>query len=165
MQSIRIYEIPDCKMVSSGVGMFGDGSLEKFDKWLSMQPRGIYPKDFLYWDSSSDEKQGFNWLYVYEEGMSVPDEFPIVNFHGGLYAVATDIDPKTNKEVMDSELNIFLIDNGFERDTSRPELGNIITSPHAKETLGYEQMNYWFPIRKNHEGVDEHALRFRNPTL
>lgn len=58
MQSIRIYEIPDCKMVSSGVGMFGDGTLEKFDKWLSMQPRGICPKDFLYWDSSSDEKQG-----------------------------------------------------------------------------------------------------------
>ena len=46
MQNVRIYEIPDCKMVSSGVGMFGDGTLEKFDEWLSMQPRGIYPKDF-----------------------------------------------------------------------------------------------------------------------
>ena len=36
MQSIRIYEIPDCRMVSSDVGMFGDGTLEKFDEWLSV---------------------------------------------------------------------------------------------------------------------------------
>ncbi len=25
MQSVRIYEMPACKMVSSGIGMFGEG--------------------------------------------------------------------------------------------------------------------------------------------
>ena len=30
MESVRIIEIPECKMVSSGIGMFGDGTLEKF---------------------------------------------------------------------------------------------------------------------------------------
>ena len=68
MQNIRVYEMPDCKMVSSGIGMFGE---EKF-----------------------------------------------------------------------------LSENGFERDTSRSELGNIITSPLAQEIMGYEQMDYYTPIKR-----------------
>ena len=42
---------------------------------------------------------------------------------------------------MDTEIDKFLSENGFERDTSRSELGNIITSPHTKEIMGYEQMD------------------------
>lgn len=38
--------------------------------------------------------------------------------------------------------------NGLERDHSRSNLGNVITSPRAKETLGYEQMNYWTPVKE-----------------
>jgi len=60
VQSVRIYEIPDCRMVSSGVGMFGDDLFEKFDAWMSELPRSIYPKDFLFWDSSDEETQGFH---------------------------------------------------------------------------------------------------------
>ncbi len=148
MQKVGIYEIPDCKMVSSGVGMFGDGILERFDEWFSTLSRGIYPKDFLFWDCSCTAKQGFNWICLYEDGMSVPEIFPIIDFKGGLYAVTTDIDQQTNMDAMNSEIDIFLKNNGFERDQSRPNLGNIITTPRAKEVLGYEQMNYWTPIKK-----------------
>ena len=38
--------------------------------------------------------------------------------------------------------------NGFERDNSRFELGNIITSPLANEIMGYNQMDYYMPIKK-----------------
>lgn len=48
---------------------------------------------------------------------------------------------------MDTEIDKFLSENGFERDTSRSELGNIITSPLAKEIMGYEQMDYYIPIK------------------
>ena len=147
MQNVRIFEIPDCKMVSSGIGMFGDGTLEKFDAWMSELPRSIYPMDFLYWDSSDKEKQGFHWIYLYAPGMNVPEEFPVIDFHGGLYAVTTDIDQQTDMDAMNAELDEFLKKNGFERDEARPSLGNIITSPRAKETLGYEQMDYWTPIK------------------
>ena len=34
MQSIRIYEMPPCKMVSSGKGMFGEGNFPLFDEWV-----------------------------------------------------------------------------------------------------------------------------------
>ena len=142
MQSVRIYEMPVCKMVSSGTGMFGEGNFNLFDEWLSSQKRGLFPKDFLFWAG-----EGFVWLYMYEDGMKVPNEFEIIDFKGGLYAVATDIDQKTDKGLMDTEIDQFLSENGFKRDTSRSELGNIITSPLANKIIGYEQMDYYYPIK------------------
>ena len=90
MQNIRVYEMPDCKMVSSGIGMFGEEKFESFNEWMSSQKRCLFPKDFLFWEGS-----GFHWVYMYEEGMNVPTEFDIVDFKGGLYAVATGIDQQT----------------------------------------------------------------------
>lgn len=142
MQSIRIYEMPSCKMVSSGMGMFGENKFNMFEEWFSSLKRSLFPKDFLCWTG-----EGFVWLYMFEEGMSVPSEFEIIDFEGGLYAVATDIDQKTDKELMNIEIDKFLSENGFERDISRLELGNIITSPLAKEVMGYDQMDYYFPIQ------------------
>lgn len=142
MQSIRVYEMPVCKMVSSGVGMFGEGNFGKFEKWFSSQKRAMFPRDFLYWAG-----EGFVWLYMYEDGMTVPSEFEIIDFPGGLYAVATDIDQQTDKELMNKEIDKFLSESGFERDTSRSELGNVITSPLAQEIIGYCQMDYYFPIK------------------
>lgn len=142
MQSIRIYEMPPCKMVSSGTGMFGEENFNKFEEWLSAQKRGLFPKDFLYWAG-----EGFVWLYMFEDGMTVPSEFEAIDFQGGLYAVATDIDQKTDKDLMNAEIDQFLSENGFERDASRSELGNVITSPLAQEIMGYAQMDYYTPIK------------------
>ena len=91
MQNVRIYEMPDCKMVSSGIGMFGDENFDRFHKFFTSQKPSMFPKDFVFWD-----KTGFHWLYMYEDGMNVPKEFGIIDFMGGLYAVATDIDQKTD---------------------------------------------------------------------
>ncbi len=52
MQGIRIIEIPDCKMVSSGTGMFGEENFDRFHKWFSSMPSGIFPKDYLYFDGN-----------------------------------------------------------------------------------------------------------------
>ena len=122
--------------------MFGENKFNMFEEWFSSLKRSLFPKDFLYWTG-----EGFVWLYMFEEGMSVPSEFEIIDFEGGLYAVATDIDQKTDKELMNIEIDKFLSENGFERDISRLELGNIITSPLAKEVMGYDQMDYYFPIQ------------------
>ena len=143
MQSIRIYEIPDGRMVSSAVGMFGEEAFDAFDVWMSKQPRGIFPRDFLTWDA---EKQGFRWLYLYEEGMEVPAPMEIIDFKGGLYAVATDIDQQTDKPALDQEVKAFLAQHGLVMDKSRPQMGNVITPPGAREILGYEQMDYYYPV-------------------
>ena len=142
MQNVRVYEMPNCKMVSSGIGMFGDEKFKVFDEWMSSQKRCLFPKDFLFWDVS-----GFHWVYMYEEGMNVPTEFDIIDFKGELYAVATGIDQQTDRDLMNAAIDKFLSENGFERDVSRPELGNIITSPQAQKIMGYEQMDYYTPIK------------------
>lgn len=143
MHCIRILEIPPCKMVASQAGMFGDGKLEAFDEWLSSQPRGVWPKDFLYSESGA-----LRWAYLWSEGMAVPEEFEIIDWPGGLYAVATDADGNTNKAAMDSAVTDFIGKCGFERDLSRPELGNVITPPSAAEIMGFSQMDYWYPIKQ-----------------
>ena len=142
MQSIRIYEMPACKMVSSGTGMFGEEKFTRFEEWFSAQKRGMFPKDYLYWAG-----EGFVWLYTLEDGMTPPPEFEVIDFPGGLYAVATDIDQKTDKKLMNAEVDKFLGENGLERDSSRTELGNIITSLRAREIMGFEQMDYYYPVR------------------
>jgi hypothetical protein len=41
----------------------------------------------------------------------------------------------------------FLDENGLIRDESRFDLGNIITSPMAIDVLGYNQMDYYAPVK------------------
>lgn len=144
MQGVRIYSMPACRMVSSGRAMFGEGILEAFSDWLGTLPREMFPKDYLWFDG-----QGFVWYYVYEEGMEIPERCEIVDFPGGLYAVSTgkDADDESYAAVM-AALNDFIASSKcFEKDPSRAELGNIITPPEAAGALGYEQMDYYMPIR------------------
>lgn len=144
MENVRIYEIPACRMVVSGGGMFGDGVLEKFMEWMEGQKKSMFPKDFLSFDG-----QNFVWYYVYEDDMEVPDELEIVDFPGGLYAVATGRDgDEADAQDAKRAIDAFIEKSGcFERDPSRAELGNIISTPETEAALGYNQMDYYTPIR------------------
>ena len=147
MQPIRIYDMPPCRMVASPVGMFGEPTLDAFNTWMETQPRSLFPRDFLTWDDSDPAHPGFRWYYLYEEGMALPDGAEIVNFPGGMYAVATGIDQRTDKESMNAAVVDFLRESGLMIDPERRELGNIITSPVVQKVLGYEQMDYYYPVR------------------
>jgi hypothetical protein len=144
MENVRIYEILACKMVASQCGMFGDGKLESFNDWFSAFPRPIFPKDFMFFDQSQG---GFIWYYIYSDGMHIPDEFKIIDFPGGLYAVASEVDGQDSSEVI-KEIKNFIEEKGcFEEDTTRTYLGNIPTPPSASKAMGYEQMDYYVPIK------------------
>ena len=147
MHAIRIIEIPDCKMVSSGVGMFGEETFDRFHEWFSALPPTMYPKNFLFYEEEGGKFKGMHWLYMYDEGMDVPAEFDIIDFKGGLYSVATDIDGRTDVAAMNASRDEFLAANGFELDGDRRELGNIITPPNAEKVMGYNQMDYYTPIQ------------------
>ena len=142
MQAVRIIEIPKCKMVSSGAGFFGEEKFETFGRWFSSLPAGVYPKDFL-----CEDEAGLCWLYLYDDGMEIPDGFAVVDFEGGIYAVATDIDRKTDMDAMNTEVDKFLAENGLERDDRRCAMGHIITSPKLQKMLSYAQMDYYTPVR------------------
>jgi AraC family transcriptional regulator len=147
METVRIYEIPDCKMVSSGIGMFGEEKFDNFFKWFTSLPRQIFPRDFLFFEGEGSSFKGMHWLYIYEDGMEVPDDYEIIGFKGGLYAVLTDIDQKTDMDALNVQRDDFLKVHGFEIDKARPGLGNIITPPSAEKVLGYNQMDYYTPIK------------------
>lgn len=147
MQPIRIYDMPPCKLVVSPVGMFGEPALEDFSAWMEQQPRRLFPRDFLTWDDSDPAHPGFRWYFMHEEGMVLPEGAQVVDFPGGMYAVATGIDQQTDKQAMDAAVAEFLAHNGLMLDASRRELGNIITSPAVQQVLGYEQMDYYYPVR------------------
>ena len=148
MENVRIYEIPACRMVSSGSGMFGDGVLETFMEWMDGQERGVFPKDFLWFDGRE-----FVWYYMYEKGMDVPEKFEIVDFKGGLYAVGTGIDgDEADAARVKAEIDAFIEKSGcFEKDDSRVELGNVITPPAAQQAMGFCQMDYYTPVRIKNE--------------
>ncbi|MCL1859188.1 MAG: AraC family transcriptional regulator [Oscillospiraceae bacterium] len=144
MENVRVYEMPPCKMVASQSGMFGDGKLEVFSEWFGSLPITMFPKDYLWYDK---DKGGFAWYYMYDESMTVPNDFNIIDFPGGLYLVATDIDGQDNTEAMNAIKNFIKEKGCFEIDKSRKELGNIITSPSAYKVMGYNQMDYYVPVK------------------
>ena len=144
MEYVRVYEIPQCKMVSSQCGMFGDAAMEAFSGWMETLPRTTFPRDFLWFD---EKRGGFVWYYMHHDGLSVPEAFDIVDFPGGLYAVACDVDGEPNENAINI-IRRFIRDNGrFVEDTARHQLGNVITPPAAQEAMGYSQMDYYIPIK------------------
>ena len=144
MEHVKVYEIPKCKMVSSQCGTFGEPALEEFDNWFSSLPRPMFPRDFLWFDES---RGGFVWYYMHWEGLEVPDAFDIVDFPGGLYAVACDRDGADNTDVIDAIMRFIQASGHFAVDATRAQLGNVITPPAAQEAMGYAQMDYYVPIK------------------
>lgn len=96
---------------------------------------------------------------MFDDGMSVPPKFEIIDFKGGLCAGVTDINQKTDMDFMNAEVDKFLDENGFKRDDLRPQLGNKITSPLAHEIMGYDQMYYYFPIKAKKIGFKNSIIR------
>ena len=146
MELVRIFEIQDCKMVSSGIGNFREGKFDRFEKWFSSLPRTMYPMNFLFCVDEGKEPHRYHWLHMLEENMDVPKEFEIIDFKGGLYAVVTIIDQGDFTEALKAR-DRFLEDHGLEIDKSLPELSTIFTTPLAEKLLGYNQMDCYTPIK------------------
>lgn len=147
-QAVRIIRFPDCKMVSSGLGNFGDPNFRLFEEWFDQQTvyPGLYSYDFV----SDCGGLGMQWMYIYDERMEVPNTLKIIDFKGGYYAVVTAIDcDASSYECAMASRDAYLRANGLELDDSRWQLGHILTGyPLVKEIFGAGQMDYWMPIKK-----------------
>ena len=142
MEYIRLQYFPACRMVTSGKGFFGDENFSRFEKLLAKEQRtSPYPQDFL-----TGNEQWMEWLYLYRDGM---DTFgmDVIDFPGGLYAVVCGIDAQSNAAEM-AAVAEFMEKYGLERDNSRPDMGNIVGNLETQAVLGYEQMDYWTPVKK-----------------
>lgn len=149
LETVRVIEIPAGKWVSSPAAMFGEGPLERFDTWFSAFPRTQHPRDYLSYDES---RQGFVWHYQFSEGMEFPAEFTLDDFPGGLYLVVCGVDAQDSSDVYAAMDEFLQAHPQLERDPTRRDLGNIITPPQATAALGYNQMDFYQPVRVRTEG-------------
>ena len=132
MEHIRLQYFPACRMVTSGIGFFGDENFTKFEKLLSMEKcYAPYPMDFL-----TGNENGMEWLYLYREGMDTLG-MDVIDFPAGLYAVVCGIDTQSNETEM-TAVSDFLEKYDLVRDDSRPDMGNIIGNYDTKAVLGYD---------------------------
>ncbi len=158
--AVRIIELPACKMVTSGPAngedIFGpDGVLTRFNAWFSefdkQRADRFYPRDFMWCPATG----GFQWGYAVERIPADTGGFDVIDFPGGLYAVAisVDADGTDHNRVYNGILEwveksgCFMMDETDERRS----LGNITSPPFAKEIMGYHQMDLYIPIRLNEE--------------
>jgi len=89
---VRIIELPACKMVTSGPLGEDPTAFERFHAWFAAydQTRAdqFYVRDFM-WCSPDGN---FEWGYAVTDIPEDTGGFGVIDFPGGLYAVAVSVD-------------------------------------------------------------------------
>ena len=154
--NVRIIELPACNMVTSGAindpGAFApDGIFARFLEWFQTVDKQrtdlFYPRNFMW----SPPDGGFEWGYAVPEVPEDTGGFDVIDFPGGLYAVAisVDADGADHDRVYNGILEWVNNSGCFVPDETdeRRSLGNITSPPGIKKIIGYDQMDLYFPIR------------------
>ena len=162
--TVRIIELPACKMVTSGPAIGEDafapgGGLDRFDKWFSEYDKQridhFYPRDFMW----SPPGGGFQWGYAVDEIPADTNGLEVIDFPGGLYAVAISVDAdgqdhdRVYNGILDwvSKSGCFVLDETDERRS----MGNITSPQSVKNIMGYNQMDLYFPIAIKEAGEND----------
>ena len=161
--AVRIVELPACKMVSSGRcgwdKAFGpDGPLTRFGEWFGAFGRAytarLLASEFM-WGPTSGE--WVEWAYAVEELSKAADGsvdtggFEVIDFPGGLFAVAVSVDADgRDHNRVHSGIQKWVKKSGcfaLDETDRRFSMGHIASPPQAREAMGYHQMDLYFPIR------------------
>ena len=149
---IRVVLLPECKMVSSGYGFFGEEKFDRFDRWFSNVSKNSMwemPQDFLWYDP---EKGSSVWWYVKPDYDLDTQDFDIVDFEGGMYATAVsrDGDDEDGNRVH-AGIKKWIEKSGVLELDVRPghyTMCHIITDNRVKEALGFYQLEILVPVKK-----------------
>jgi AraC family transcriptional regulator len=164
--TVRIIELPACKMVTSGPAGGDDifapeGVLSRFSEWFSEYDKGradhFYPRDFMW----SPPEGGFQWGYAVDEDPVDTGGFSVIDFPGGLYAAAISVDADgSDHDRVYNRIQAWVRDSGcfvLDETDLRRSLGHITSPPYVKDLMGYEQMDLYFPIAIRSGETNEHA--------
>jgi len=149
---IMIVKIPKFRAVTSGLltfdEIFGGGD---FKPWMESHQHLFKPvifdsPDFLY---GKDGKAA--WIWAVKDEVTKADTHPyeIIEYSGGLYAVAVSVDGdgESHNRVR-SKTEKWLENTNFIIDNERELMGHMIyVDDEIKEGLGYHQMNLYAPIK------------------
>lgn len=143
---VRVVELPACRMATSK-----GHTLSEFNQWWSALDQArkdrFFPRDFMYFDAKAGE---LVWLFALPEGASA-DEYDVIRFAGGLYAVAIskDNDDADGERVLNGIKAWVKTTGAFADDESdaRPTLFHVVTPNAAFEKMGYRQLDIYLPVK------------------
>ena len=151
MQNVRIIRIPELKVVSSGA-ITNMEELETFDSWWSAidVKHYITPRDFMWYN---EKEKYMEWVFAVPDNYKDLGDYHLVDFPGGLYAVATSRDTDEDSNITREQIRIWVLESGcFDLSTEendaniRYTMNHVITPKIFKEKMGYHLTDNFVPI-------------------
>ncbi|CAH1220796.1 hypothetical protein PAECIP111892_04921 [Paenibacillus auburnensis] len=152
MERIRVIEIPPLKVVNSG-NLSAMEDFEAFDQWWSSinVRHYITPRDFMWYN---DKQRYLEWFFALPEGHEDTGGYEVVDFPGGLYAVAASKDAEEEAiEETKASIRSWVEASGcFELSTNENDpaeryvMTHVTTPKIFKEKMGYHLSDIFVPI-------------------
>lgn len=148
---IMIVKIPKFRAVTSGLVTFEELFGGGFGPWQEAHNHLFKPvifdcPDFLYGKDGKAE-----WIWAIKKEVTESDTHPyrIIEYPGGLYAVAVSVDQDSEShDKVRRKTEKWLEGTNFIIDGDREFMGHMIYPlDEVKEGLGYHQMNLYAPIK------------------
>lgn len=148
---IMIVRVPSFRAVASGKMSFEALFGGEFTAWIEANQHLFSPILFNAPDFLCGKDGVVEWIWGIKEDVSEADLCPyqLVDFKGGLYAVAVsqDADDESNYKV-NQKIHRWLEDTNFVIDDERWYAGHMIyADEEIYKGLGYHQMNLYIPIK------------------
>ena len=153
---IMIVRIPVFRAVSSGRMTFEKLFSGGFGSWQQVHKHLFKPVLFDAPDFLSGKDGIVEWIWAIKDEVTESDTRPykIIEYPGGLYAVAVSVDGdgESHNRVR-RKTEKWLEDTNFVIDSDRELMGHMIyVDNDIKEGLGYHQMNLYAPIKLKEAG-------------
>lgn len=151
MHNVRVINIPELKVVSSGP-ITNMSELEAFDNWWSsIDMKGyITPRDFMWYN---EEENYMEWIFAIPENWGNFGGYQLIDFSGGLYAVATSKDTEEDCNSVREEIHKWISESDcFELSTNandtaiRYTMNHVITPKIFKTKMEYHLSDNFVPI-------------------
>lgn len=148
---IMIVRIPQFRAVTSGLVTFEELFGGDFVPWQESHNHLFKPVIFNSSDFLCGRDDKAEWIWAIRDEVTEADIYPykMIEFQGGLYAVAVSVDGdgESNNRVR-SKVEKWLESTNFVIDSDRDLMGHMIyEDDEIKEGLGYHQMNLYAPVR------------------
>lgn len=148
---IMIVRIPEFRAVTSGVVTFEELFGGDFMPWQESHNHLFKPVIFNSADFLCGKDDMAEWIWAIRDEVTEEDTYPykIIEYPGGLYAVAVsmDGDGESHNRVR-SKVEKWLEGTNFIIDSDRELMGHMIyEDDEIKEGLGYHQMNLYAPVK------------------
>lgn len=151
---IMIVRIPKFRAVTSGLVSFEELFGGEFEPWQEAHNHLFKPVIFDAADFLCEKDGKVEWIWALRDEVTKADVSPheIIEYPGGLYAVAVSVDGdgESNNQVR-NKTERWLERTNFVIDKERGLMGHMIyVDDEIKAGLGYHQMNLYTPIKLPH---------------